>query len=206
MKKLLFFLPLIFFILGLTVGTKLSLNNQKLEKEKTECLSELNKTKKIFDHYNNLSNFYLNAQRNKATEKNNQEIKTFFSFNKINQDERIIIDILLKADQEREIDGADLVLTFNPKLIKVIEMIDGEAFPFYPRKIINYDSLVITGLAKLENNKITLGKSNKRFIRLVIKKLSNEKTSIDFNSRESQIFFNEKNIFDQNLSFKKIEI
>jgi len=64
------------------------------------------------------------------------------------------IDIILKTNQE--INGADAILTFDSKILEVVEIKPGTAFPLYPRKNIDLEKnrIEITGVKTKKDNQI----------------------------------------------------
>lgn len=47
------------------------------------------------------------------------------------------VDIILKTNQE--INGADAILSFDPNLLEVSNIVEGQIFPLYPRKNVNLE-------------------------------------------------------------------
>ena len=64
------------------------------------------------------------------------------------------IDIILKTDQE--INGADAVLSFDKKILEVIEIQPGSIFPIYPRKNIDPEKgrVEITGVKTIKDKRV----------------------------------------------------
>ena len=64
------------------------------------------------------------------------------------------VDIILKTDQE--INGADSIISFDSRLLEVIDIQPGNLFPFYPRKNINLekDRIEITGVKSKKDGQV----------------------------------------------------
>lgn len=161
----------------------------------------------------------LKRQENneKRIKKENQIIKTnkieekqktvFFDYQKekISKDE-YLIKIFLKGDKDTLIDGADLSLFYINKATKIEEVTSGDSFPLYPRKIINDNKILITGIAKIKNNQTISGKINANFAYIKIKISDSPLENFLIINEDTGVYFRGKNILNLENSFQKINL
>lgn len=102
-------------------------------------------------------------------------------------------------------DAIDLRLDFD-KGIEIVEVIDGNSFSLYPRKIIEEDFVLITGVALGQKSEIQFAKPKTTFIKLKLKTNSlGGRPVISFNRQESKIYLSGNDILDLSRSFSRIE-
>ena len=102
-------------------------------------------------------------------------------------------------------DAIDLRLDFD-RGIEIVEVIDGNSFSLYPRKIITENFILITGVALDQKSEIRFAKPKTTFIKLKLKTNSLDgKPIISFNRQESKIYLSGNDILDLNRSFSQIE-
>ena len=103
-------------------------------------------------------------------------------------------------------DAIDLRLDFD-KGIEIVEVINGDSFSLYPRKIIGEGFVLITGVALSQKNEIRYAKPKTVFAKLRLKTNSLAgKSIISFNRQESKIYLSGNDILDLNRSFSRIEL
>lgn len=103
-------------------------------------------------------------------------------------------------------DAIDLRLDFD-KGVEIVEIIDGNSFSIYPRKIIKEGFILITGVALGQKSEIQFAKPKTTFIKLKLKTdNSDSKHIISFDSQESKIYLSGNDILDISRSFSRIEL
>ncbi len=103
-------------------------------------------------------------------------------------------------------DAIDLRLDFD-KGIEIVEVIDGNSFSLYPRKIIKEGFVLVTGVALGQKSEIQFAKPKTTFIKLRLKTNSlDSKPVISFNRQESKIYLSGIDILDLNRSFSRIKL
>lgn len=103
-------------------------------------------------------------------------------------------------------DAIDLRLDFDEG-IEIVEVVDGNSFSLYPRKIIEENFVLITGVALTQKNEIQFAKPKTTFITLKLKTNSlDDKLVINFNRQESKIYLSGNDILDINRSFSQIKL
>jgi hypothetical protein len=205
LKKLLpyiFLISLAIFVIGIIS----SHNNKKinsLNAEIDQCRSDLKQAKLPA-----ISMKDLNLLNNK----NDQTAKVvsgkmFFSFIKgnVNTDE-YEIRIFLSGDPNTLADAADLTLSYTKGL--KIDVASGDAFPDYPRKIVENGQIVITGVSSITNDNINFGKPGGTFavLKVTIEDPEVLERDIKIDLSNSKIFYMAKDILDGENSFSLIQI
>jgi hypothetical protein len=196
-KKLSF---IIIFLVGILLGTiatgyfknkQLSLSQQ----EKITCQNKLQESSLLYQAFKTncplptSGNMYFSYQLTAADEQGQKVLS-------INLDS-LTPNILA--------DAIDLRLDFN-KGIEIMEVIDGNSFSLYPRKIIKEGFVLITGIALGQKSEIQFAKPKTTFIKLKLKTNSLDgKPVISFNRQESKIYLSGTNILDLSRSFSRIE-
>lgn len=117
------------------------------------------------------------------------------------------ITISMVGGKAMNADAGDLVLNYSNNL-KIIQILPGQAFPLYPRKVVTNGELAITGIASLENNKIKFGEPNKIFAILRVEKIGDikQKGILSVKKTNTNVFLEGKSIFDPNKTFNQIEL
>jgi len=137
-----------------------------------------------------------------------QSKKMFFTFKVEHIDlKNKIIYIFLDADNDfATSDAIDLELETDNN-IEIKKITPGDSFNFYPRKIINENSITVTGAALSENGQIKMAKPKSNFIKLYLEiKNPKLKSSIKINQIKTKIFFQGEDITDIQKSFEKINL
>jgi len=150
----------------------------------------------------------INNQEEKIKENLSQKKgKMFFAYKKevINQTDRVIY-IDLAGDKNTMSDAVDLFLIINEN-VEVKKIINGNSFNFYPRKIIDKNHLIITGVALDEKGEIKLAQTNSNFIKIYLSiKNLNKKTALVLNKKKSRIFSLGEDITDDINLFEQINL
>jgi hypothetical protein len=130
------------------------------------------------------------------TENENQK-KMFFSYLQESiDDQNKIIYINLSGSKDSKSDAIDLQLSFNNN-IEIKEIIDGDSFPIYPRKIIERNRILITGLALNEQGIKKLARSESNFVKIkIFIKDKNKKSYVNLDRQNSKIFLAGQEITD----------
>ena len=149
----------------------------------------------------------LSAQKEKELE-NVQESKVYFS-SKVNKKTPTEFDVVisLMGGEAMRIDASDLVLIYSDNLT-IEEMITGPALPSFPRKLSENGVITLTGIARLDEDGITLGQPNNVFVTLRIKKTgdSKQKGTITTNKNDTNAFLQGNSILDGEQTFETIEL
>lgn len=198
MVKKLFFI--IIFLIGILLGStatnyfknkQLSLNQQ----EKITCQNKLQESSRLCQAF-----------------KTNCPLPTagsmYFSYQltAAEQGQKILNINLDSLTPNILADAVDLRLDFD-KGIEIMEVIDGNSFSLYPRKIIGEGFVLITGVALGQKSDIQFAKPKTTFIKLKLKTNNLEgKPVISFNHQESKIYLSGNDILDLTRSFSRIEL
>ena len=139
--------------------------------------------------------------------KPSQKQEMYFVYKKENIDyKNKAIFINLEGDANSKSDAIDLLLEINENIV-ITKIVDGNSFNFYPRKIINQDSILITGVALGEKGATKLAQPQSNFIKIYLSiKNFNQKASIKLNQRKSKIFFGGEDITNLKKSFSEINL
>jgi hypothetical protein len=151
-----------------------------------------------------LNDLYLVAQKAEALKDINTTEVYFSAVKKPLSANRFYVEIYLSAKEQMRVDGADLVMNFDPNLT-ISNLQKGSVFPQYPRLIIDNNQIIITGLTSLANNTIKLGEPNQLFASFEVYKNNPAQTSIiavDQNSTKA--FLNGEYVLNQAISFSQL--
>ncbi len=156
---------------------------------------------------NTVQDVCLSMQKKKALEQV-QNSKVYFSIKK-SQRSAIETDIIISllGGQSMKMDASDLVLNYTDNLT-ILEIIPGQSFPTYPRKIAENGVITITGVARLDGNGIKLGEPNTIFTTLRVKKIGDarQKAMITVNTTKTSAYLEGNVVLDPSLTFEKIEL
>lgn len=156
---------------------------------------------------NSAQNVCLSAQKEKVLEKV-QDSKVYFSI-KTSQTSAVETDIIISllGGPSMKMDASDLVLNYTDNLT-VLEIIPGQSFPTYPRKIAENGVITITGVARLDGNGIKLGEPNTIFATLRVKKTGDarQKATITVSTTNTSAYLEGNAVLDPSLTFGKIEL
>lgn len=131
----------------------------------------------------------------------------FFSYQleSITKNEKLLT-IYLKGSEDSLADAADFKLKFNES-VKIKKIFDGDSFISYPRKKLENNYLLVTGISLDEKNNFKFAKPNTIFIKILIKLSDNKKNpSIFVDNSETRIFFGGKEITNLNNLFKEVKL
>jgi hypothetical protein len=132
--------------------------------------------------------------------------KMFFTFKVEHIDlKNKIVYIFLEADNDfATSDAVDLELEKDDN-IEVKKIIPGDSFDSYPRKNVDKNTIIITGVALSPNGKIKMAKPQSIFIKIFLSlKNPQKKSSFTLNQKKTKIFFYGEDITNTQKSFKKI--
>ena len=117
------------------------------------------------------------------------------------------IIITLNGETGSAADAADLKLDL-PENLTVSDIEAGTAFPILPRQINENNSLLLSGLASIDNNQVILGKPNKIFAEFTVQtannRLNNEQIKV--NKEDTKIYLNGENVLDSSKSANLIDL
>lgn len=196
-KKLSF---IIIFLVGILLGTVATgyFKNKQFslsQQEKITCQNKLQESSRLYQAFKTscplptAGSMYFSYQLTAADEQGQKVLS-------INLDS-LTPNILA--------DAIDLRLDFD-KGVEIVEVIDGNSFSLYPRKIIKEGFVLITGIALGQKSEIQFAKPKTTFIKLKLKTNSLDgKPVISFNRQESKIYLSGSNILDLSRSFSRIE-
>lgn len=189
---------IIVFLVGLLLGSTATgyFKNKQLSLSQQEKITCQNK----FRESSNLQTFKTNCPLPIAG-------NMYFSYQltKAEQGQKVLSINLDSLTPNILADAIDLRLDFG-KGIEIVEVIDGNSFLLYPRKIIKEGFVLITGVALGQKSEIQFAKPKTTFIKLKLKTNSlNGKPVISFNRQESKIYLSGNDILDLNRSFSRIE-
>lgn len=104
-------------------------------------------------------------------------------------------------------DAADLKVNL-PDDLTASSLKTGTAFPLYPRKVVDANYLLVTGLASPDNNKMVYGKPNKIFAEFTVSASDNQtsKKQIVVNEEDTKIYLNGESVLDTIKSVKLIDL
>lgn len=120
-----------------------------------------------------------------------------------------IVTIELSGLVDSAADASDLEVIFPENLV-ASDLKVGNAFPLYPRKIIEGNYLLVTGLASANNNEMVYGKPNKTFAEFTVSVLSDTnqvgKKQITTSQEDTKIYLNGESVLNADKSVKIIEL
>lgn len=139
------------------------------------------------------------------TNYNVQTKKMFFTYKIETVDlQNKILYINLNGENSSTSDAIDIQLEIDSN-IEVKKIVEGNSFSFYPRKIINQNDVLITGLALSDKGELKLAEPQSNFIKIfLLIKNPYQKSSIKLNQEKSKIFLGGEEITDIKKSFKEI--
>lgn len=149
----------------------------------------------------------LSVQKEKVLE-SVEETKVYFSSKTTKRTPtEFDVAISLMGGDSMRIDASDLVLNYSENL-SIIEMIPGPALPSYPRKLSESGVIILTGIARLDGDGITLGQPNNIFVTLHVKKTgdSKQKGIITVNKNDTNAFLQGNAILDGEHTFETVEL
>ena len=208
LKKCIIFLLFILFYLGGFYTSETSTKKKVTSCIQTEklCQSQLKQTI-VLAKKNTTQDICLSTQKEKALEKV-QDSKVYFSI-KTSQKSEIETDIVISllGGLSMKVDASDLVLNYTDNLT-ILEIIPGQSFPIYPRKIAENGVVTITGIARLDGSGVKLGESNTVFATLRVQKTGDikQKASITLNTTNTSAYLEGRAVIDSSLTFGKIEL
>jgi len=137
-----------------------------------------------------------------------QENQPFFSYQKTKiNDNFYLIKIFLNNEKNTLFDAVDLSLQFDKNKIEIIEIQNGDTFSEYPRKSVNVNNLIVTGIASIKDEKIKYASASSFYTGIVIKKLSTlYPAELMIDKKNSGIYYSGENIADFNKSFVSIDL
>lgn len=197
---------LFLFLFGLFIGQLIAFKefSQIIDKQKSNCVTS--PTNNIQEKIN-YEDLLLLIQKAKILE-DFKNSRAFYSYRlKKKSGDKIEVEISLNSEEKIKLDAADLQLTFDDDL-EVVEIKPGKSFPFYPRRIIKENLIIITGITSINNSILKYGQTNEVFATIVFRKkdLSRSNSNIKLDKSNSKVFFNGILILDNNLSFNEIKI
>lgn len=119
-----------------------------------------------------------------------------------------IVTIELSGLADSAADASDLKVIFPENLV-ASDLKVGNAFPLYPRKIIEGNYLLVTGLASANNNEMVYGKPNKTFAEFTVSASDNNQTGqkqIIISQEDTKIYLNGESVLNADKSVKLIEL
>ncbi len=196
-KKLIF---IVIFLVGIILGSTTTsyYKNKQLSslshQEKTICLDKLQESSRLYQ-----------SLKTNCPLPTNGSMYFNYQLTAGEQSEKILSISLESLTPNILADAIDLRLDFD-KGIEIVEIINGDSFSLYPRKIIGDGYILITGVALSQKNEIQFAKPKTTFIKLKLKTSGlNSRPIISLNRQESKIYLSGNDILDLNRSFSRIE-
>lgn len=175
-----------------------------LETEKNNCQKQLAVKKQPIL---TLSDTAFIIKKNKELE---SVIKSPLYFNasvqKLTANQWIItIELIGKIDGAA--DAADFKIDL-PEGLTASNLKPGPAFPLYPRKVINNNYLLVTGLASVNNSQMVFGEPNKIFVEFNVQATDNQpsKKQIVVNKEDTKIYLNGESVLDTEKTVVRIDL
>ncbi len=119
-----------------------------------------------------------------------------------------VVTIELSGEADSAADAADLKVII-PESLVVSNLKVGNAFPIFPRQVIDGNYLLVTGLASANNNEMVYGKPNKTFAEFTVSTSDNNqagKKQITISQEDTKIYLNGESVLDTVKSVKFIEL
>lgn len=206
-KIVAFFLLFLTFIGGFIVSQIITKKELKeITAEKNTCISQL---QQVVSQPKRVNEKDLNLYVQKTNALANIDESTLYFSPKISKQSpsRIEVVIMIIGGSGMKADASDLVMKYSNNL-KIIEVLPGQAFPSYPRKVIGDGEITITAIATLGNNSVKLGEPNKPFATLIVEKTGASliKGTISIDKVNTQIYLQGKPVFDPDKTFNQIEL
>lgn len=205
-----YFSVIIFILFGLLIflTTKFVYQNKidEIQLEKQSCTNELTNISIPTITFENVE---LVSQKNQIITDLEKSLLFFSSKVYKLSSNRWQITVKLEGPDYAGADAVDLYLNFDKK-IKIDEILTGKAFPLYPRKIIAENYLLVSGVASIDENKISFGQPDNTFITFIVSTDTPETDSykiplkLNANMEETRIYFNGETVFDKDKTFKEI--
>lgn len=199
----LFFISLsVYFVLNYSYQKKLTL----LISEKNNCQKQLIE-KKLPTL--TLSDASFVSKRDKELE-SVKKSPLYFSAktNKISDSQWIVI-IELSGLADSAADASDLKVIIPEDLV-ASDLKVGNAFPIFPRQVIDGNYLLVTGLASPNNDEMIFGKPNKIFVEFTITAANNNnqagKRQIAVDAADTKIYLNGESVLNTDKSVKLVDL
>ena len=199
----------ILFFISLAVGFVLNYSYQKklafLLAEKNSCQKQLiGKKPPILT----LSDASFVSKRDKELESVTKSPLYFSAKTNKLSVSRWVVTIELSGLTDSAADAADLKVIIPEDLIAT-DLKTGNAFPLYPRQVIDGNYLLVTGLASPNNNEMIFGKPNKIFAEFTVSAVNNNQTSkrqIVIDAGDTKIYLNGESILNTDKTVKLIDL
>ncbi|KKQ23988.1 MAG: hypothetical protein US40_C0009G0032 [Candidatus Roizmanbacteria bacterium GW2011_GWC2_37_13] len=171
------------------------------ERDVNTCQQKLSNSK---NEVKNLNDIFFLSQKAKA-ETTVKKAGLYFSYKTAKFEDNLFkISIYLDGDEEGGADAADLKTNLNN--LKVKYLVNGEAFPAYPRKLTENNYILVTGTASLLGSKFIYGQRG-LFVELIAEKIDPlRKSEATLDLEGTKIYLNGESILDEEKTFKKILI
>jgi hypothetical protein len=199
----------VLFFVSLLIGSVLNYSYQKklalLTIEKNNCQKQLVEKK---PPVLTLSDASFVSKRDKELE-SVKKSPLYFSAktNKLSASQWIVT-IELSGLPDSAADASDLKIIIPENLV-ASDLKVGNAFPIFPRQVIDGSYLLVTGLASTNNNEMLYGKPNKIFAEFTVTVANNNQTDkrqITVDTTDTKIYLNGESVLNTDKSVKLINL
>ncbi|MFA6532429.1 MAG: hypothetical protein WCT22_00350 [Patescibacteria group bacterium] len=199
----------VLFFVSLVIGSVLNYSYQKklalLTIEKNNCQKQLVEKK---PPVLTLSDASFVSKRDKELE-SVKKSPLYFSAktNKLSASQWIVT-IELSGLPDSAADASDLKIIIPENLV-ASDLKVGNAFPIFPRQVIDGSYLLVTGLASTNNNEMLYGKPNKIFAEFTVTVANNNQTDkrqITVDTTDTKIYLNGESVLNTDKSVKLINL
>lgn len=199
----------VLFFISLAVGFVLNYSYQKklalLFTEKNSCQKQLTEKKPPIL---TLSDASFVSKRDKELESVTKSPLYFSAKTDKQSVSRWVVTIELSGLADSAADAADLKVIIPEDLI-ASDLKMGNAFPLYPRQVIDGNYLLVTGLASPNNNEMIFGKPNKIFAEFTVTVVNSNQTSkrqITIDESDTKIYLDGESVLNTDRTVKLINL